>query len=176
MKVMKPFLFLLPLVLLGCSSGGDTQAPPMPAPKTQTSVAGPLPAAAFSCALSLPASIPAMQPGEVVNVQVSIKNTSSVTWPCNALAKTAQPLCAAYHICSASGAPILWDGNRTPITTEVASGSEITLVLKVKAPNTPGKYVLQPDLVQENVAWFSRRAQGGKFLNADIQVQAARRK
>jgi hypothetical protein len=49
-------------------------------------------------------------------------------------------------------------------------------VLKVKAPNTPGKYVLRPDLVQENVAWFSRQAQGGKFLSADIQVQAAPRK
>jgi hypothetical protein len=122
MKALKFILPLLSLVLLGCSSGGGTQAPPQPVFRAEVRETGPLPAAAFSCARSLPASIPAVQPGEVVNVQVSIKNTSSVTWPGNALVKTAQPLCAAYHIYNASGDLTLWDGNRTPITTAVASG------------------------------------------------------
>jgi len=167
---------LLSLVLLGCSSGGDKQSPPQPVFRAEVRETGPLPAAAFSCALSLPAAVPAMQPGEVVNLQVSIKNTSSVAWPGNALAKTAKPLCAAYHIRSVTGTLILWDGNRTPITTEVAPGSEVTLVLRVKAPSTPGKYVLQPDLVQENVAWFSRRTPGGKLLDVDMQVRAARQR
>lgn len=106
----------------------------------------------FSCALVDEA--PRMVPGETLSIPVYIRNTSDILWRGNQYANSPKPLCASYHWKRPDGTLVLWDGVRTPITTDVAPGLNWEGDLWVNAPQEPGEYLLEIDMLQETVAWF----------------------
>lgn len=169
-RVLLPFLML---ALLGCSGQSEKEAQPQPPPKTEAQAPASLSADAYSFSASLVSAPPVLRPGETGKVQIALKNTSSAAWPAASLAATTKPLCAAYHVFSSTGELLTWDGNRTPITSDVAPGGEVALALSVQAPSIPGRYIIRPDLVEENVAWFSRQNKSLQLLSIDLHVQAA---
>lgn len=59
----------------------------------------------------------------------------------------------SYHILNENGAMELYDGIRTPIDLHGKSKQNIELV--VFAPVAAGNYLLQLNIVQEGVRWFS---------------------
>ena len=87
-----------------------------------------------------------------MNVPITLTNTGSLTWP----KAGANPVYLSYHWLNPStGAAVVWDGLRTSLTNDVASGQTITLSASLKAPSTAGSYNLLWDVVQEGVTWFS---------------------
>jgi len=116
-------------------------------------------------ALSALYSAPATVNGAVnamITVPVTITNTGTATWQPGAFN-------AAYHIYVPSGAVLVWDGVRTALPTAVAPGQAVTLGVIVKMPAAPGTYLVQFDVVQEGVAWFS--GQGVPMGSATLQAQ-----
>ncbi|MCL6473239.1 MAG: SpoIID/LytB domain-containing protein [Firmicutes bacterium] len=85
------------------------------------------------------------------SVSVTIKNTGSKTWK----AGGANPVNLAYHWMDLNGNVVVWNGIRTSIGSDMAPGSQSTINATVKAPPTPGSYILKWDLVEEGVTWFS---------------------
>jgi phosphoglycerol transferase MdoB-like AlkP superfamily enzyme len=55
------------------------------------------------------------------------------------------------------GRSVHWEGRRTPFPVAIASGETAALRLVVEAPQRPGLWRLQWDLVEEGVCWFSER-------------------
>ena len=51
--------------------------------------------------------------------------------------------------------PLIWDSSRTPL--RLTSGMN-HCIAHVVAPKEPGDYLLQIDLVEEGVTWFSQKA------------------
>jgi hypothetical protein len=98
-----------------------------------------------------------------VNVPLSITNTGSMAW------LPGMQLNLAYHIWSASGAAVVWDGVRTALPAAVQPGQSLTLTASVKAPAAAGTYTLGFDLVQEGTTWFS--GQNVPTGNATLNVQ-----
>ena len=95
---------------------------------------------------------------------VKLTNTSSFAWP----AGGTTPVHLSYHWTDASGATVVWDGQRTALSADVPVGGTITVQATIAAPQTAGTYVLHLDLVQEGVAWFSGK--GVATANVTVTV------
>ncbi len=91
----------------------------------------------------------AMIPGETKVVRVVLANTSAETFPSGA-----GVLGLSYHLRSATGELLQHDNDRSWITTPLAPGSSATVPLSIKAPDRPGRYLAEIDLVWEQVMWF----------------------
>ena len=51
--------------------------------------------------------------------------------------------------------PIVKDGLRSPLPRPIEPGESCHVALRLKAPETAGEYLLELDLVEEGVTWFS---------------------
>ncbi|HYE37792.1 hypothetical protein [Methylocaldum sp.] len=102
--------------------------------------------------------------GELINVPIALKNTSSQPWPANGRLDSGQLVHMAYLWFDEQGQRIMLEGNRTALPEALFSGEEISLVVNIKAPKQKGKYRLVLSPVQEGVAWFWPR-------NKDMQVE-----
>lgn len=60
----------------------------------------------------------------------------------------------SYHWLDKRGRMLLKEGERTPLPHEIAPGERVTLTFRIVAPDTPGSYRLQADLVHEGVRWL----------------------
>jgi hypothetical protein len=89
--------------------------------------------------------------GEATVVPVRLVNSGARTWT----ASGEHPFALSYHLDQADGTPILFDGPRTRLPHDVGPGSAVELQAELVAPPTPGRYLLEWDVVQESVTWFS---------------------
>jgi peptidoglycan hydrolase-like amidase len=91
--------------------------------------------------------------GAVIDLSVTISNFGPRTWP----AAGANPVELSYHIVGANtGTVYVWDGNRGKLPSDVPAQTSVTVPIRVGMPAGVGDYVMQWDLVQEGVAWFSQ--------------------
>jgi hypothetical protein len=58
------------------------------------------------------------------------------------------------QLCSADGSLVNRDYERAWLPSRLAPGASIDVPITVKAPDTPGRYLLKFDLVSEGVDWF----------------------
>ena len=86
-----------------------------------------------------------------LSTQVRLTNTSSFTWT----AAGTNPVRLGYHWVDLAGNVVVWDGQRSPLPADVASGGPVTVSATIATPTKPGTYTLQLDLVREGVTWFS---------------------
>ena len=89
--------------------------------------------------------------GDVFWVQTVLRNETA-----HAICTGApSPINLAYHwIEQASGRAVVFDGVRTAILPQLAARTHGTFRMFVKAPDTPGDYVLRITSVQEGVRWL----------------------
>jgi hypothetical protein len=52
---------------------------------------------------------------------------------------------------------IVLDDGRTPLGRDLGPGEETALEVVATAPDLPGRYLLEVDLVEEGVTWFANR-------------------
>lgn len=108
--------------------------------------------------------------GGTTQVSVAVRNTGRVRWPANGDGEVR----LSYHWQRASsGETVILDGVRSPLPTDVPPGGEVVVTANVRAPQEPGEYVLQWDLVQKNVMWFSIR--GAKIGRLPVEVTSPTR-
>jgi len=69
------------------------------------------------------------------------------------------PVHVSYHWVDSEGAPIVFDGIRTPLP-EIPAESERTVSVHVERPAHDGPLILQIGMVQEGVAWFESYSNG----------------
>jgi hypothetical protein len=93
-----------------------------------------------------------MQPGERRPVYIRFVNRGTETWPWDP--ELGPPVRATYRLRNERGTVVVGDGPRTPFPCDVAPGEACIVPLDTVAPVVPGRYRLEPDLVQEGVRWF----------------------
>jgi hypothetical protein len=89
--------------------------------------------------------------GETRAVHVRVTNAGSETWPWGDVGPLIR---CAYRWLHPNGTAAVQEGLRTPFTSEVAPGERVVVPLVVQAPEQPGSFVLEFDLVHEHVRWF----------------------
>lgn len=98
-----------------------------------------------------------LQPGTPYRLPITVTNTGLAPWPVSG----PSPVRLSYHWLDAAGRMVVWDGARTDLPRDIAPGESVSLNALVVAPPQPGTYLLQWDLLQENVSWFSARGVTG---------------
>jgi hypothetical protein len=119
---------------------------------------GPLPEGAYRAALSWAGQPPTtLRPGERRTVRVRVSNSGNSVWPALGQANNQNRILAGNHWLDDKGQIVINDDARTPLPYDLAPGGHIELPLTVTAPRKSGAYVLEIDLLQEGVAWFSSK-------------------
>ena len=86
--------------------------------------------------------------GATLQLTTVVSNYGQRTWTPGAFA-------LSYHIYDNFGSPVIWDGARGRIPSNVPPLTSVTVPISVALPSGTGTYRLEWDMVQEGVAWFS---------------------
>jgi cell division septation protein DedD len=134
-------------VLLGCGRTGAKR----------------LPESGFQVAFESHKIASQMTSGKTVSANITVKNISPVTWPSKPDAKNRYAVNLSYHWLNQKGAPIVFEGLRTPLPQDLKPGESVKLNATIQAPAKPGNYNLEVTLVQEQAAWFPEK-KGAKLV------------
>jgi hypothetical protein len=94
--------------------------------------------------------------GDIAEFRIGLRNEGSAWWPGGA---DHQPLLrVSYHWLRPEGTMLEFDGYRTALRGPLAPGASCVTIMNVRAPSIPGRYLLVPDLVHEQVRWFGCEA------------------
>ena len=130
----------------------------------------PLPASSWRARLTLadpPGSLPA---GSEAVVRVGVENLADEPWPTFGMAAARHPIRVGNHWLDEEGRRVVHDDGRAFLPPgELAPGDHVDLPLEVRAPEAPGRYVLEVDLVQEGVSWFVDR--GSESARAPVRIR-----
>lgn len=176
MRFTKLFFLVLGCALAaGCSRGpaGDTATTNSAATPAPARTPGPLPDGGFKAQLSLPDAPTKLRAGQKETVQVHIKNASDVFWwsrggETNDRTDNWFYIAVGNRWLKADGSLLTDMDGRFGISKDLKPGEETEIPLAVTAPKEPGEYILEVDLVQEQVAWFSDR--GSPTARAKVTV------
>ena len=129
----------------------------------------PLPPDAFKAAISIENPPSSLKKASTTPIKVKVKNTSSSFWPVKGQPDGSYQIRCSYHWLDKNGKVINWEGIRATLPHDLESNQEVVLNAKVMAPDKPGEYILEFDLIQQKVAWFSKR--GSQTLRIPIKVE-----
>jgi SAM-dependent methyltransferase len=128
-----------------------------PASARQTAIDGRLPAGAFRARLTTDSRSLSAGLGEQLTLDVVAENRSSHVWPALPDAWGHRQICVANRWLYEDGEMLQRDDGRCPLPFDVTPGTSASTMLVVTAPRADGRYLLELDLVQEDVAWFSEK-------------------
>jgi SpoIID/LytB domain protein len=103
--------------------------------------------------------------GATLLLSVRVSNYGARLWP----AGGPNPVSLSYHILTADGQVVIWDGQRGSLGADLAVGQSVVVQVPVRLPSAIGSFQISWDLVQEGIAWFSQLGVGR--LNESIYVQ-----
>ena len=162
---------LLSVWVAACS--GNKSEPPKVTTDSSTTAVPIMSGDSFAFSARPSGKIPPLPAGSVTVVRFVVRNESLQLWPGKELETTDKALRLSYHILDQKGQVVTFEGLRTVIAVDVAPAAEVEVALQVKAPDTPGKYQLQPDVLQETVAWFGMTPPPKQNPPVAIEVTAA---
>jgi hypothetical protein len=154
------------------NSNANVSATPKGTPQPPSEPAA-LPSSAFKAAITLVDPPDKLRAGQKETVRVKIKNNSDVTWwargaPVNTRPDNKFYIAAGNRWLKADGGLVTNMDGRYGISKDLAPGEEAEVPLLITAPKDAGDYVLEVDLIQEQVAWFSEK--GSPTAKAKITV------
>jgi hypothetical protein len=179
-EAARALAFACALAAAGCggeqprSSAGTAQpAPTQGTAQTQTQstrITSPLPDNAFKASLT-PSEPPSkMRAGEKQVVTVHVKNVSQAAWPADGAPDGKFAVTLRDRWLSADGGKVVNDlDGGASLPHDVAPGGEVDMPLRITAPKEKGDYVLEFDMVQEQVNFF--RDKGSTPARVNVHVE-----
>jgi len=156
-------IVLMVLILSICAC----KQTPAPATKRQAAatpqssdVPSALPNKAFKAQITIVDPPTKLRVGQKETIQVKIKNDSDVVWWSRGARVNTRPdnkfyIASGNRWLKADGSLVTNMDGRYGIPKDLAPGEETETPLVVTAPMEPGDYILEIDVIQEQVAWFS---------------------
>ena len=154
------------LIFAGCSkqktanTGANTGGAPNTKTPAPAKTPGPLPASGYRALITLQDPPAKLRTGQQETLKLHVKNTSDVFWWLRG-GETNDRKDNKFYLAAASR----WldkDGKHTDeieghngIRRDLKPGDEADMTLRITAPKEPGEYLLEVDMVQEGVCWFS---------------------
>jgi LCP family protein required for cell wall assembly len=107
-----------------------------------------------------------LDPSQEFAVKVKVKNNGFMLW--NHEGHKYRIDLGTHWINRDTGEVVIWDGNRGLLSKDVSHDEEIIVDIEIKAPDKPGRYILQYDMVCEGVSWFSEKGVIPLEVNVDV--------
>ena len=166
--VVAGITLLVPMATTSCGKGDQKGAESAGKP---AQAAAPLPPAlsSFVAEITVPAPPPPAKAKSQILLPVKVRNGGTQAWPSKGGPEGANGVYLAYHWFRPDGSTAVFDGKRTFFAADVPPSSEAVVEAAVTAPDEPGSYVLELDLVQERVTWFKER--GSKTARLDVKIE-----
>ncbi|MBC2581570.1 acyltransferase [Clostridium sp. DJ247] len=102
------------------------------------------------------------------NIKIKSVNNSKVTWVNNGINSGKHTISLSYHWLNTNGEMVIHDGVRTNLPMIIKPSSPILTEMQIAAPEVIGKYILEIDLVQEEVTWFKDK--GNKTIRIPVEI------
>jgi tRNA (mo5U34)-methyltransferase len=122
-------------------------------------------------ALSLEAGAARCRPGSEIVFRFRAENSGETRWLAageGEAGKGAVRLGA--HLFGAGGEEVVWDYGRGSLTQDVEPNSVARVEIILRAPDEPGTYFIEFDMVSEHLAWFEDL--GSEMLRCELTVEA----
>jgi predicted small secreted protein len=175
--VLCAMIVLCALTLAGCQSevsksGAGNLNQNQSAPPQQKGPAA-LPETGFRAQIILVAPPANLRAGQKETIRVKVRNASDVQWYARGGEINTNPdnrfyLAAGNRWLKPDGSLITSMDGRYGLPGDLKPFEEVEVPLQISAPKEPGKYLLEVDLVQEQVAWFSDK--GSPTARTEITV------
>ena len=123
----------------------------------------------FRAEISILDSPDVLKVGQTATLRVRITNKSESVWKAHGKSDGSNDINLGNKWLDNSGNTVVNDDGRTPLPGDVAPGQVLELRLTIKAPPSPGDYVLILDLVQENVSWFFDKGSAAAKLKVRVE-------
>lgn len=104
----------------------------------------------YQAAYRAPAEL-TLPAGAFVEIPITVTNTSVRDWDPDG----PNPFQLSYHLLHADGRQLQYDGPRSPLPRPLRTGERLEFSALLQTPSQPGTYVVEWDMVQEGIAWFS---------------------
>ncbi|HEX7177496.1 MAG TPA: hypothetical protein VF240_19715 [Pyrinomonadaceae bacterium] len=171
-------LLLCASALSGCggrgvenvAQSGGQPAAGAAAGTTAPTAPGPLPDEGYRAQITLLDAPARMRAGQKQTINVNVRNTSNVTW----IAPHDQE--GNKYVIAVMNSWLQPDGTlatnmdgRYGVQRDLAPGEEAELPLVITAPKNPGDYILELDMVQEQVTFFKDK--GSQPLRVNVKVE-----
>lgn len=133
---------------------------------------GALPPTGFKAKLEPRIDEISLSPGKRSAVVIQVSNIGDIRWSSAGEEGRGGGLNAvllAYSIKTADGGTvIIHDGLRTTLPGNLMPGQDRELVAAIVAPQQPGKYLIEFDMVQEGVSWFSNKGSNTALVRLNV--------
>jgi hypothetical protein len=111
-----------------------------------------------------------MRAGERVALRFRVRNLGGSTWPARVNTRGMFQVNLGDRWLDADGERVVNDlDSRAALPADLPPGGEVELALNVNAPQAPGEYVLEIDLVHEGVTFFFEK--GSRTLRLRVRVE-----
>lgn len=94
-------------------------------------------------------------PGARLPLQAVVRNLGPATWPAASEHGGPYSIRLGNHWRRRFGRMLQFDDRRSGLPHDVEPGGSVVIGLPVQAPSQPGRYILELDMVQEDVRWFA---------------------
>ncbi len=133
---------LVVMIFVGC-----VDAPLLPEPLGPDAMRAELKATGFPASAS---------PGTVLRGTITALNAGRAIWPADGEIGPQYKVNLGYRWLDPSGAVVVpYGSRRAALPSRVRPGGRARVEVAVEAPRVAGEYLLEFDLVQENVSWFA---------------------
>ncbi|HEV3470827.1 MAG TPA: glycosyltransferase family 39 protein [Pyrinomonadaceae bacterium] len=129
----------------------------------------PLPEAGFRASVRLAGPPPVLRAGRPAELRAVVRNEGAALWRARERDGEPYQLSLGNHWLDPAGRTLVNDDGRTQLPRDTAPGEEVELTLHVNAPNAPGHYLLELDMLQEGVTWFGNK--GSPTLRLPVRVE-----
>ncbi len=125
----------------------------------------------FVAGLQLESGPQTCAPSSELTFRLRVENVGLARWPAEGAAGTDRgAISLGSHLLAADEDEVDWDYGRARLPHDLGPGEIVSLELQVRAPETPGRYIVEFDMVAEHVTWFEDHGSG--TLRHELEVQS----
>jgi tRNA (mo5U34)-methyltransferase len=93
--------------------------------------------------------------------RIRVENAGRARWSAKGEGKNGKgAITLGAHLLQMDEEEVDWDYGRAPLPHDLGPGSTADIKFKVHAPQTPGRYIVEFDMVAEHVSWFEDHGSG----------------
>ena len=122
----------------------------------------------LKAALTLEEAPKTCRPKAEISYRIWSENIGIAKWLAPGENRTHGAVFLSVHILDQAEEILAWDYAREPIKEELEPGDRVCLEIWLQAPDTPGSYLIEFDMVSEHVTWFEDL--GSSTLSLELEV------
>jgi hypothetical protein len=110
-----------------------------------------------------------VKPGETLRVKITVKNAGTVKWEQSG----SNPVRLGFQWYNTAGQYMGFPANldfKTALPRDVAPGGQLELEVRLRTPDSPGRYQLRWDMIRGQHNWFSSQGDPGLVIPVSISA------